>query len=78
MLLIRPRISPMWSSMWEPGPHYSSGEGSCILQAMVQELPCKLFPIASSDEEFIMTLLSDSKQGHLLKGYWGLSHVENR
>lgn len=45
---------------------------------VIQELPCKHAPIASSDEEFIMTLLSDSKQGHILKGHWGLSHGENR
>lgn len=78
MLLIHLRISPMWSFTRDPGPHYYSGEGSRLLQAVVQELPCKCSPIASSDEEFIMTLLSDSKQGHLLKGHWGLSHVENR
>lgn len=51
----------MWCSLREPYPHYSSGEGSSMQHAVVQELPCKLSPIASSDEEFIMTLLSDSK-----------------
>lgn len=46
--------------------------------AVAQELPCKLSLAASSDEEFIMTLWSDSKQQHLLRGHWGLPHVENR
>lgn len=68
----------MWCSLREPHPHYASGEGSSMQHVVIQELPCKRAPIASSDEEFIMTLLSNSKQGHILKGHWGLSHGENR
>lgn len=69
MLLILPWISPMWCSLRQPHPHYASGEGSSRQHVVVQELPWKRTPIASSDEEFIMALLSDSKQGHILKGH---------
>lgn len=68
----------MWCSLTEARPHSSSGEGSTMQPAVGQGLPCKLALAASSDEEFIMTLLSDSKQRHLLKGHWGLPHAENR
>lgn len=78
MLLILPWISPMWCSQREACPHYSSGEGSSMQPAVGLELPCKLSRAASSDEELIMTLLSDSKQRHLLRGHRGLPHVENR